>query len=75
MLLNVIVLLNKDDADQLLKFRENISKEIKKLLFEKAQSFNVNVEDVSFMNLGFSRESCRIYLFFYSFIFIHKIHT
>jgi regulator of protease activity HflC (stomatin/prohibitin superfamily) len=25
-------------------------------LFEKAQGFNVNVEDVSFMNLGFSRE-------------------
>jgi prohibitin 2 len=39
-----------------LKYRENISKEIKKLLFEKAQSFNVNVEDVSFMNLGFSKE-------------------
>ena len=26
------------------------------MLFEKAQGFNVNVEDVSFMNLGFSRE-------------------
>ncbi len=25
-------------------------------MFEKAQGFNVNVEDVSFMNLGFSRE-------------------
>jgi regulator of protease activity HflC (stomatin/prohibitin superfamily) len=26
------------------------------MLFEKAQGFNVNVEDVSFMNLGFSKE-------------------
>jgi prohibitin 1 len=26
------------------------------MLFEKAQGFNVHVEDVSFMNLGFSKE-------------------
>ena len=56
MLLNVKHFFNLDDADQLLKFRENISREIKKMLFEKAQGFNVNVEDVSFMNLGFSKE-------------------
>lgn len=56
MLLNVLYSIKIDDADQLLKFRENISREIQKLLFEKAQGFNVNVEDVSFMNLGFSRE-------------------
>lgn len=45
-----------DDADQLLKFREDISKEIKQTLTQKAKEFNVAVEDVSFMHLGFSRE-------------------
>jgi prohibitin 1 len=47
---------NVDDADQLLKFREDISKEIKQTLTQKAKEFNVAVEDVSFMHLGFSRE-------------------
>ena len=46
----------KDDADQLLKNRETISREIKTGLYEKARQFNINVEDVSFMHLGFSRE-------------------
>ena len=45
-----------DDADQLLKNREIISREIKDQLFEKAKDFNINVEDVSFMDLSFSRE-------------------
>ena len=44
-----------DDADQLLKNRETISKEIRTLLFQKAQDFKVNVEDVSFMHLGFGK--------------------
>ena len=39
-----------DDADQLLKSRENISKEIRSGLFGRAQEFNVIVEDV----VGFS---------------------
>lgn len=54
--LNVSISLIEDDADQLLKFREEISKEIKQTLTQKAKEFNVNVEDVSFMHLGFSRE-------------------
>ena len=45
-----------DDADQLLKFREDISKEIKTTLTSKAKEFNISVEDVSFMHLGFSKE-------------------
>lgn len=45
---------DSDDADQLLKSRETISKEIRSNLFARAQEFNVNVEDVSFMHLGFS---------------------
>lgn len=45
-----------DDADQLLKNREIISREIKDQMFEKAKDFNINVEDVSFMDLSFSRE-------------------
>ena len=44
------------DANQLLKFREDISKEIKSTLTQKAKDFNVAVEDVSFMHLGFSKE-------------------
>jgi prohibitin 1 len=48
-----------DDADQLLKSRETISKEIRAGLFRRAQEFNVNVEDVSFMHLGFSPEYSR----------------
>ena len=48
-----------DDADQLLKNRETISREIRTLLFQKAQDFKVNVEDVSFMHLGFSKEYAR----------------
>lgn len=48
-----------DDADQLLKSRETISKEIRTGLFVRAQEFNVNVEDVSFMHLGFSIEYSR----------------
>lgn len=49
-------ILNLDDADQLLKNREIISREIKDQLFAKARDFNINVEDVSFMDLSFSRE-------------------
>lgn len=45
-----------DDADQLLKNRETISREIRSQLLSKARDFNVNVVDVSFMNLSFSRE-------------------
>ena len=45
-----------DDADQLLKSRETISKEIRTGLFGRAQDFNVIVEEVSFMHLGFSPE-------------------
>ena len=45
-----------DDADQLLKNRETISREIKTGLEDKSREFNINVEDVSFMHLGFSRE-------------------
>ena len=48
-----------DDADQLLKSRETISREIRKNLLSRAQEFNVNVEDVSFMHLGFSPEYSR----------------
>ena len=48
-----------DDADQLLKSRETISKEIRSGLFERAQEFNVSVADVSFMHLGFSQEYAR----------------
>lgn len=48
-----------DDADQLLKSRETISKEIRAGLFGRAQEFNVKVEDVSFMHLGFSPEYAR----------------
>lgn len=39
-----------------MKFREEISKEIKTTLTQKAKEFNVAVEDVSFMHLGFSKE-------------------
>lgn len=48
--------LKSDDADQLLKNREIISREIKDQLLTKARDFNINVEDVSFMDLSFSRE-------------------
>jgi prohibitin 1 len=51
--------LYSDDADQLLKSRETISREIKTGLFQRAQEFNVTVEDVSFMHLGFSSEYSR----------------
>lgn len=44
------------DADQLLKFREEISREIKNNLTQKAKEFNIQVQDVSFMFLAFSRE-------------------
>lgn len=47
---------HSDDADQLLKSRETISREIKTGLLQRAADFNVNVEDVSFMHLGFSPE-------------------
>ena len=33
-----------------------MSREIRTQLLEKAKDFNINVEDVSFMHLGFSRE-------------------
>jgi prohibitin 1 len=49
----------EDDADQLLKSRETISKEIRSGLYGRAQEFNVVVEDVSFMHLGFSPEYSR----------------
>lgn len=52
-------LIYPDDADQLLKSREVISKEIRSGLYSKAQEFNVVVEDVSFMHLGFSPEYSR----------------
>ena len=45
-----------DDADQLLKFREEISREIKSNLTQKAKEFNIQVEDVSFMFLAFGKE-------------------
>lgn len=45
-----------DDADQLLKNRQTISREIRTLLFQRAQDFKVNVEDVSFMHLGFGKQ-------------------
>lgn len=47
---------NIDDADQLLKFREEISREIKTSLTQKAKEFNIQVQDVSFMFLAFGRE-------------------
>jgi prohibitin 1 len=55
----VLDIFKLDDADQLLKSRENISKEIRSGLFGRAQEFNVIVEDVSFMHLGFSSEYSR----------------
>jgi prohibitin 1 len=56
LLLNVLIYLKLDDAEELLKQRETISKEIRSQLFSKARDFNVNVVDVSFMSLSFSRE-------------------
>ena len=53
---NVYLNSYSDDADQLLKNRETISREIRSQLFTKSRDFNVNVEDVSFMHLGFSPE-------------------
>lgn len=53
--LSVFLHFISDDADQLLKNRETISREIRTLLFQRAQDFKVNVEDVSFMHLGFGK--------------------
>ncbi len=55
-LLSVFIHFISDDADQLLKNRETISREIRTLLFQRAQDFKVNVEDVSFMHLGFGKQ-------------------
>jgi ribosomal protein L32E len=40
---NVHNIFRIDDADQLLKNREIISREIKQQMFEKARDFNINV--------------------------------
>ncbi len=45
-----------DDSDQLLKNREQISQEIKKNLTQKASAFGLILEDVSIMQLSFSKE-------------------
>ncbi|KAL7148197.1 hypothetical protein ABFS83_06G162000 [Erythranthe nasuta] len=44
------------NASQLLTQRENVSREIRKLLTERAASFNIALDDVSITSLTFGRE-------------------
>jgi prohibitin 1 len=44
------------DADQLLKKRETISNEIKETLIERAREFNLVLDDVSIIHLGFMKD-------------------
>lgn len=44
------------DSDQLLKMREKISNEIKENLMARSKDFNIELDDVSIIHLGFMRE-------------------
>lgn len=44
------------DADQLLKQREQISEKIKQQMIERAAFFNITLDDVSLIHLGFMKE-------------------
>ncbi|KAL4483004.1 hypothetical protein ABPG74_019030 [Tetrahymena malaccensis] len=44
------------DADQILKQRERISQEIRQQIIQNAKEFNIILDDVSFIHLGFMKE-------------------
>ena len=44
------------DADQILKSRERISAEIRSQMIQSAKEFNIILDDVAFIHLGFMKE-------------------
>lgn len=44
------------DADQILQQRERISQEIQKQMIQNAKEFNIILDDVSFIHLGFMKD-------------------